>query len=496
MTNEPAPKGYPYRLKFTQYEIAVKYQAVSCDPSSGTPLKIKVTPTITPKTAFDPKRFYVVDVRALGGPLKASEASLEWYADRTLKSINASVDDQSGQVIANVLTGVGKIASVALGAAGGGDVCSVGVASKIKPVDDAKAAVEAAEKVVAAQTLVVAQWAAKSAEMGAAVDRETRGHLSAEIGRLRAHQVDLANKKTALEKALKDVTYERKIIWPLNGDERASEKPYPLPDDIIQKWKLDSDDAKNVDLYLELRPKEEIPMPSADLPERAQRRDGYKSPPGQVVTQKVPWGGLPYREPAWATLYICQKTACAKENPDALEAADALVLQMGPMLLLPFEGQPFAAGKASASFTEAGVLQTAGFSQTRSSGAGASEAFKSAAEQIAPILKAEREEDLKKLEAETAQLKAQKAFADAKAALDPVADADKLKEIKAMETETALLAAQRNMMNAQAALGPIPDADRLAEIKTLETQIALLKAQATLLASQKALEVAQQEATP
>lgn len=167
-TGEAAPAGYPYRLKFTQYDVKLTWTAVSCDPNAippAAPLKIKVSADFTGKSAFDPDRFYLVDLRSLSGLFKTSEANLEYYPDRTLKTINASVDDQTGTVIANVATGVGKLAAASLTGAGLTG-CDVGVASKLKAVETAEKAVDEKARDVAAKTVTSARATAKAASLG------------------------------------------------------------------------------------------------------------------------------------------------------------------------------------------------------------------------------------------------------------------------------------------------------------------------------------------
>ncbi|MGY2236609.1 hypothetical protein ACW9ID_16445 [Pseudomonas gingeri] len=452
--NEPAPPGYPYRLKFTQFAVKIKWQAVACERKAKNPLKIKISATATPKTTFDPDQFYIVDPSPLAGLFKASEVNFEWYIDRTLKSINSTSDDQTGQAIGNVITGIGKLAAVALASAAPApgtplvDPCDSTFAKSLPPIEKAKKNIAAVGIVVKQKTARVAQVTATAATLGASIDSGTRQALASAIAELEAEALKLDIAKSELEDLLKDVTYEQDILWPQVGGELAK-GPIEFPAETASKWDLaGSGEAKKLSVFLGLRPKEVVPLPNAAPPTKTVTDSAGRS------STSYEWDGLPYREPIWASLEVCSVAPCGDGNSKIVEHFDQLVLQMGPMLLLPFNSQTFASAKSSATFSEGGTLATAGVSQTRSAGVGATEAFKGSAESLSGIWQASNDSQLKRIENKTNLLKAEKALADAKLAKDPVpaSGADKQAQIKSLETDVALIVAETNLINAQRAL--------------------------------------------
>lgn len=437
--------GYPYRLKFTQFDISIKRQIVGCDtkdvdPQKPSPIKVKVSADITPKTAFDPNEFYVIDPRKLSGALKTSETQFEWYADRSAKSVSGAAEDQTGAVVASVLTGVAKLASVGIAAGAGAapQPCKA-IQDQLKKVEDADKAVADAQAAVTSKTMILARATAKVSAMGAAVDNATRAELGRASSDLEAATQELSLAQAKLATETKPLVHEAKVTWPNDQKPKArmSDAPERLPPGVVKEWKLltDSDtdsDAvvSDLDVYLALDPLEKLEA---------------------AASSNAKLRGIPYREPVWSRLKVCVAKQCS-EKGQVIKSWEGLVLQLGPRLVLPFEAPALGSTKVSANFAADGTLEKAGYSQTKAPAAGAADTFKQAAEQVAAIKTAEETRDLAEMEAKTKLAKAQKELKDATDALVTPVDADKDATIKALKKDTELANAELALVQAQRAL--------------------------------------------
>jgi hypothetical protein len=533
--DDTAPQvGYPYRLRFTQYQVTATWRVVSCDPNAPIPLKIKTTAEIKETTGLDPDQFYVIDPRSLQGLFRTTEFTMEWYEDRTPKSISSDVDDQTGAAIGNVLTGLSKLASAGLGFPGGppsdATKCSKAVTDALtaingKPGDKKnpgqKAVTDAAQKAVDAQTAIVTKLNADATAMGATLDRGTRDKLGAARARLEALLAVLTLEQGKL-KELNDVLTETKTVtWPDAGSEMANKIGLKPSVAAQKRWNLD--ESSSVMVFMRLTPipagkpaswspdTSPAPVPTPPLPPApaptptpqptattgtdtnggwpagnttarggvapvqpvrpapaapvqpvaAQPAPQTDRPKPRTRTERAATGaipGLPYREPGRVRLDVCLARPC-DGSPDELDTQDRLIassnglaLQAGTMMYLPFRAQTFAHIKNSAGFAQSGVLTSAGSSQLRGAGSGATDALSGASTQVAAIADARRGAETKRLTAAADEAKAKKALADAEAALSPNPNADDLAKIAAFQTEATLATAEKARDDAVAAL--------------------------------------------
>ncbi len=431
--------GYPYRLKFTQYEITLTRRIADCggsqrpdrkpkDPEN--PVDIQITAAFQEKAAFDPQEFYTIDPRELAGWFKTTDAKFEWYEDRSLKSANVTVQDHTAQVISNVVTGAAKLASIGL-AAGGASKCNAEVLKALEKISEVKPKVEKAQATLDDATAALAQVVAKVAAMGSAVDNTTKRLLAKKMKEVETATAHLAAEKKVLERHLKVVSYVKKVSWPTNARDRVSD-PDEVPDTVLEGWGVSSSNEtkKGLAVIFTLAPVGGSPAAPTDA----------DSLPATVK-------GLPYREPVLTRLSVCTKAACKRGDPNEVSANEGLVLQTGQVLVLPFEGRTFASMTSTAGFDKNGVLQSAGYAQTAAPAVGASEVFKNTVDQVAGVVDTAKGARTKQAQAELAELNAQKALADAKAAPNPDQAA-----IKAFETQAALAKAELAALQAEQAL--------------------------------------------
>ncbi len=220
--------GYPYRLRLTQYQVALTWRVTDCDVKAGPQaLKLKISADVKEATALDPEQYYVIDPRSLQGLFRTTEFTMEWYDDRTPKSITSSVDDQSAAAIGNVLQGVAKLASTGLIPAGPNPVaCTTEVLDSLKAIKGVKgdpkkpgqqAVTQAAQKAVDDQTALLTRLNAAATAMGATIDDRTRRTLGQARARLEA-LTDLLALEQAKLKSYNDVLTDTKTItWPETG---------------------------------------------------------------------------------------------------------------------------------------------------------------------------------------------------------------------------------------------------------------------------------------
>lgn len=504
--------GYPYRLRLTQYQITATWRVVGCDPTGTTPLKIKTTAEVKETTALDPEQFYVIDPRSLQGLFRTTEFTMEWYEDRTPKSITSDADDQTGTAIGNVLQGVSKLAAAGLGFPAGpaSNKCAKAVADALdgingKPGDKQhpgqKAVTEAAQKAVDTQTALMTKLTADATAMGTTLDGITRRKLGQARARLEALIAVLTLEQGRLKELNDVLTDSRTITWPEFGSEFASTKGIAPSAAAKKRWNLD--DSSSVVIFMRLTPldrpealaaAEPAPKPVTTVSTTTStmtspasndgawpRADGNggaaAQPPKPAPTPTPPpppppteqptarparakpsaIPGLPYREPGRVRLVICVAQPCdgtvEELDTDRLIASTTgLSLQAGTMMYLPFRAQTFAHIKNSAGFAQSGVLTSAGSSQLRGAGSGTADAFKGASEQAGAIVDARRTAETKRLTAAADEAKARKALADAEAALSPNPNADDLAKIAAFQTEATLATAEKSVLDALAAL--------------------------------------------
>jgi hypothetical protein len=378
----------------------------------------------------------MVDPRSLGGPFRNTEFSMEWYENRGLKSINSSVDDQTGPILINVATGLANLAAVGLGspAGPGSRTCPAAVLAALAAVNGdgetpgSTASVEATERLLAAKTEEVTRLTARATSMGNDVDGRTRDELGTAVRALEALTRQLRLDREKLEEQLEVITAKETFTLSKVGQEG----PFTLPKKQVEAWNVTSSTVKNANVHLRLYSLEELKATAVGKP-----------------ATKRPQTGLPYREPLLSRVQVCSPYACDQEKTKVIKKLDGPVLQTGKLFYLPFEARTFASVKNGATFSESGVLITATSNQPRAAGVGASDTFKGLSEQTAAFVTGQRGAETALINAKVAQAKAQKDLNDADAALGPPAQATpEATLIAAFETEAAVAKAETTAIEA------------------------------------------------
>lgn len=114
-----AMEGIPYILPMRQYAIKVERTLKTCpNPEPGkdkdeAELKFDIKVTAEPKLV--PGERYVVDYRALGSLVKTSDFAIENHAAGTLKTVNIAAEDQSADIVKDVVSTGLSVATTGFG---------------------------------------------------------------------------------------------------------------------------------------------------------------------------------------------------------------------------------------------------------------------------------------------------------------------------------------------------------------------------------------------
>lgn len=420
--------GYPYSLRFTQYEVNLTWRVQSCTVGDkGQDFKFKLSTTVKSKTEFDRNHRYIVDPRSLQGLFRTGEFTISWHEDRGVAAITSAVDDKTGAVIGAVIGAATKLVGAGLVGAGPG-ACPEKLMKTLQDIGDDNsgqtARVTKVQKDVDDQTYLVTMLTAKLATEGAQAGKATQKQLTAAEKALKA-QVDLLqSEKDKLAELVEFVTDTKTVTWPEHGAEWRSTEIFPNAP-ALARWQANSS-SMGFAVFFALVPLDPSVAVASAVPD---------PPPG-----------LPYREPQPVQFNICTGGPCGSEFAKLTSSTPSLALQGGQMLYLPFQARTFASVKSSATFSKEGVLTSAGVHQIRSAGEGAADALKTAATETAGLVDASRTAETKRLKAKADEVAARKALADAET------DVEKKAMIDTFKTETALAAAERAMIEAQEAL--------------------------------------------
>lgn len=90
-------------------------QVVERMPELQPVFKARVSAQIASHLIADTGHAYAIDYEKLGSALKTTDITVEKYPNGTLKSINATIADQSAAVVQNVVTTVGRVVAAASG---------------------------------------------------------------------------------------------------------------------------------------------------------------------------------------------------------------------------------------------------------------------------------------------------------------------------------------------------------------------------------------------
>lgn len=400
--------GAPYYLTFTQFEIDVTRRVLSCSPE----VRVGVSAEIKRAEVRDPQRQYVIDFDALDSFFKKTNLALEYYEDGTLKSVNASAEDRTGEFIVNVVTTAGKVVAVAAGAlptrlgpARAGPICDDGVKNNIDNLAEANKNIKDNTKKVNNLVADVETLKAALSVLGRAQDPGIAKELSNKIRELRTAQTELEAARETLSQILNGITETYTVTWPENGEQFGVAIIGTVPDlsaDAMKKWfkVSDPDFSNETKVYLQL----------------SSNSSASRTKPCGDDCEDDTASGLKYRFGVPGTLKVCTTRACAPD--DVLVEDSGMVSQLGFVHVLPLKSGMFSSNSISATFTEAGRPSTLGLgAEAASDKAGTT--ITGVVDQVIAVREKTVTTNADRIQTKIDELKLQKELADAKAALKP-----------------------------------------------------------------------------
>lgn len=457
-------QGIAYFLPFTQFTVTTTWVVGTCGETGP---EFAVTVDAEPGSAPDPYGMQVIDYQSLSAWTKTSSVKVDFYDSGAIKSINASADDKTGEIIGSVASMVGKIgafAAVGHGAALS-STCSDELNEALGKVPDLKGKIKTATSELALEQSALDTLTAELVGKGLKADDPALEGLSAQIRKVSAKQLALKALQRDLANVMKDLTYSQETLFPSASDTVEGE-PIIIPTEVYASWlpKVGSlpdnttaaTKAKEAAVFLKLNMPANLAggtnFDDSGQPEKASRRAGIR-----------------YRVAVPATLLACRQYRCgeapslaAPEIKAPVASVPVRALQKDTTFYLPFKSEPFSNGGLTATFTESGVLTSAGYDQKRSQGEALMTATGSVVDSILAIGKAQRDaekSELDQVKAEVDLAKAKKDLAAAEAALDRSPLADQQEKLAAISADTAL---------------------KQAEVASIQADIALAKAKAEL----------------
>lgn len=476
--------GIQYILPKTQFLLKVKYRITSCGPTATINSKLEVISSLVP----DPNYHYVIDKNSLNSWMKATSLKVEYHPNMMLKSINSTADDKVGPVINDVVSAVAKIATVAAAAGATGvaatEVCKDKAKANVDKANSAEKDLVSAANELAIIDIEINEFKAKYRSKDAQWTQEEIATYNILVSKYYTASKKIANAKIELEPALKEITVERKIIWPTNSEsllltQLSGEVPIfnglsQVDEDILSLISIDSADIID-SLYIDgtqIFAKislEDFPPPDRDSNNNIKDYNvqNYKSKSPFIKTKKCENDdcgfhtlskddyasnadgtdkniGLVYRYPVVSSLVFCSQKKCAngsQEDNEILATYNGSIAQLGKLQAITFESPIFTNRKFSASFLEDGTPTMLEFTNSASVESVAS-TFKNSVTSAGEIYTANQNKELKGMQNQTALLKAQKDLIDIKASLSEKPKTENELKISNFNEETLVLNAE------------------------------------------------------
>lgn len=448
-------QGAPYNLTFTQYDIVVTRSVLGCTTKENgkeePQLSVLIEAAATRKETRDPKRDYVIDFAQLRSFFKTSDVAIEYHANGALKSVNATVTDQTGAFFTSLVTNLGKVVTVA----GGGLLALAGPAKPVcnKATLEALAAaklhegeVKAATQDSAALTLDITRLTNMAQVMGRAWSVQERAELKDRINKLyvaQKRQKDATEALAAAKKLL--VIKSDPVTWPGDGEvkETVIQLDSKLSDEQLGKWvekgSLNPTAVKGNDGVW-------VNLVGTTAIGRTKPCTTAACPDDEPV-------GLKYRMPVPGALLMCSSDKCSTlKDADIHLVEETAISQLGPVMTLPLKNYPFMNQTIVATFNEAGQPTKLGFTQTPSPDK-ALDALGSVAAEVSKYRSANQpKSELAAITEETTLLKAKADLAAAKAALQAPKYSQQADSVALLTADTTLLKAELAKIEAQQAL--------------------------------------------
>ncbi|MGD9714134.1 MAG: hypothetical protein AB7V46_19045, partial [Thermomicrobiales bacterium] len=242
--NDSNRAGVSYVLPFTQYTVTQTWRVADCTAGQER-LALKVE--ASSGQADDGAHAYLIDPASLQRLLSISEFNATYQdGSNMLRTVNASVEDRTGQFIGNIVQTVASLAPVAMGLPAPGStppppgtsICRPEVIAALSRSTTLKGQLDDANAQVTRANDEVLAAAAIAAQMGTSIDTATRDRLGAATRRLHDLRGVQSGLAAQLSDALRPITYQRIVRWP-ESSACFQSLPHGVDQEALGRWFLE-----------------------------------------------------------------------------------------------------------------------------------------------------------------------------------------------------------------------------------------------------------------
>jgi hypothetical protein len=471
---DPALQGAQYSLPFSRYKVSVARTLKDCGKPSAPKLTFDIAVTAEQLFEPDPSATFVIDTGSLSNVFKTSELSWELYENGMLKSVGASAEDQTGQVITSVLSAGLKIAQAVIlpGTAAVGTLsaeqqkdlqllqqkqkdsaCKDTIVEVLHRLDAQRATLEKATTALDHDSARLKAMTDVIAPFGAAATDVIQGRVMDQAQAVASRQSDVTVAQNVLATAISRVTQVKTFVWPDDGRKILDNEREKLSAAALNDWLKKPADVKEQTIHLRI-----VPLNLTGVVSRDDTAVPNPIDPAQH--------GIRYRVPVRGELMVkvCGIAApgvtnCAADDRVTKRVAQGQVPQFGRLYVIPFWNGPFQSNTLNLAFNKDGTMTSGKYAETKARAQVGSDAFNQAAGTVLAGLKdikdlrvTRSQKELQEIKAQTELLQARKQLQDAAAALQPGSTDENDKQKAILSSDTALLDAQRAKIEAQLAL--------------------------------------------
>ena len=397
-------KGVVYALPMTQFDIEITRKVIGCKNDA---LAIKTDVKVEKKSIEDPAHIYAIDPTSLSHFFNKASSSITFYENsRSLKSFNATVEDETGAGITSVANIAGNILGAGLlpGARGEAPACITNsTATYLKSVETQIGTLERISANLETKNLDLARKISEQTENLPGNDPSLDASIAILKKQIKALLVQSSAEDVELKKALKPITAVTKITWPTFGTQMSYDTPIGIDRAALKNWTGTSPNQATLDRY-------SIGVRMERLVPAASHSGTYTHSSPGIAGAK----GIYYRSPAKGRIVFSN---CKSDGTNCYH--EDMISQLGHVNVLPIETKPFGSATFSAEFSSDGGLTSAGYTETSS----AASAFLAGASTVSSQYKTYMTEksaaEQKELDAELKKLQTQASIIEAQAKLNP-----------------------------------------------------------------------------
>jgi hypothetical protein len=360
LTDIKPTKGIQYGLPYASYDLTITRRLTGCTADS---YEIETSIVVTKEISeLDTTHIYEIDYESLSSWFKTSEFSVERHPNLMIKKLGVSSADQTGTIIVDTVTTVGKIAATIAGVPSGAKrgptdrICKPEIERLVKEVKD-----------LTDRTKVIEEGLRKATARHETLrdtlslfkpDSSLFPQTLASAREVRSHQERLNAATTAATKGMEKLSDIQKMRWPKAGNVLLG--PAVGPDrKTVQSWLTVVPDTDALKVTLQIADRSGYGLKIADpeavtLPAEASGKDAK---------------GLRYRDPVMGQLSF---TACSTYSsdstcqPNEMKTSSVKIApmpQLARVRLLPYSNGVFQSNVLNAEFAENGALVSMSYSE-------------------------------------------------------------------------------------------------------------------------------------